>query len=231
MGACCDDLAEQFDAIDSDLFQTVDKIKLRLIIIVTFHVKLIELVQKCNLFSGVVGCNCWISCRQFKLLTQIFSGVIFYQLACGSAFISTTLFQLDLVSELIDSWIVHKSNALFKAWGNFDGNFFVILCVVVLSIMCILPYCWFASVLSLQLHKVSHDAYHSIWYAHPPHIQKYFKWIISYGQIQRNFEGYHIFRCSLEVFMKVGNTYSQSWSLHINIVIIFRSQKHLVRTI
>lgn len=157
--------------------------------------------------------------------------MIFYQLACGSAFISTTLFQLDLVSDLIVSWIVHKLTTSFKAWGNFDGNFFVILCVVVLSIMCILPYCWFASVLSLQLHKISHDAYHSIWYSHPLRIQKYFKWIISYGQIPRNFDGYHIFRCSLEVFMKVGYICWQSPISHINIVIIFRSQKHLVRTI
>lgn len=42
-------------------------------------------------------CFFFINFRQFKLLTRIFSGVIFYQLACGSAFISTTLFQLDLV--------------------------------------------------------------------------------------------------------------------------------------
>lgn len=90
-----------------------------------------------------------------------------------------------------------------KAWGNFDGNFFVILCVVVLSIMCILPYCWFASILSLKLLNISDDAFNSLWYTHPTHLQKYVRWIIIYGQIPRNFDGYHIFKCSLEVFMKV----------------------------
>lgn len=149
--------------------------------------------------------------RQFKLSTRIFSGVIFYQLACGSAFISTTLFQLDLVIYInfIKFFLASKRHLSFflfhkiKAWGNFDGNFFVIVCVAILSIMCILPYCLFASELTLQLGKTGDDAYHSEWYAHPVHLQKYIKWVIIYAQIPRNFDGYNIFKCTLEVFTKV----------------------------
>lgn len=76
--------------------------------------------------------------------------------------------------------------------------------------MCILPYCWFATVLSLQLRKIGHDAYESIWYKHSPHLQIYIRWIIIYGQIPRDFDGYNIFRCSLDVFMKVSVTAIQT---------------------
>ncbi|XP_031626815.1 odorant receptor 33c-like [Contarinia nasturtii] len=160
--ACCNDLSEKFNETDKETASI--RIKTKLIDIVTFHINVIE---------------------QFKLLTKIFSGVIFYQLSCGSAFISTTLFQLDL------------------AWGTFDGNFFVISCVVALSIMCILPYCWFASVLSIRLYKISHDAYNSRWYTNSLAYHPYTRWIIIYGQISRNFDGYHIFKCGLDVFMKI----------------------------
>lgn len=131
-------------------------------------------------------------------------------MACGSAFISTTLFQLDLVSSIywLNKHFFHDFLLGFKAWGNFDGNFFVIVNVVALSIMCILPYCWFATVLSLQLRKIGHDAYESIWYNHPPYLQIYFRWIIIYGQIPRDFDGYNIFRCSLDVFMKVDTVFT-----------------------
>lgn len=103
---------------------------------------------------------------------------------------------------MMASFCFEKKNIL-QAWGNFDGNFFVIVCVVILSIMCILPYCLFASELTLQLQKISHDAFHSKWYVYPVHLQKYIRWTIIYGQIPRNFDGYNIFKCSLEVFTKV----------------------------
>lgn len=70
--------------------------------------------------------------------------------------------------------------------------------------MCIFPYCWYASKLSLQLLKIGDDAYNSLWYSHSTDLQKYIRWIIIYGQVQRNFDGYGIFICALEVFMKVG---------------------------
>lgn len=91
----------------------------------------------------------------------------------------------------------------FQAWGTFDGNFFVIVCVVILSIMCIFPYCWYATILSFKLQNIADDAYGALWYKHPYKMQKFTQRIIAYAQIRRSYDGYHIFRCSLEVFMKV----------------------------
>lgn len=141
-------------------------------------------------------------------MARIFSGIIFYQLACGSAFISTTVFQLDLVRHFVNFKSICLLLAMlilvkFQAWGNFDGNFFVIVCVVVLSIMCIFPYCFYASQLSLDLEEIAIRAFHSKWYKHPVELQKYMTQIIAYAQIRRSVYGFGIFRCSLEVFMKV----------------------------
>lgn len=105
--------------------------------------------------------------------------------------------------------------------------------------MCILPYCWFASVLSVQLAKIGDDAYHSLWYIHPITLQQYFRWIIIYGEIPRKFDGYNIFICTLEVFMKVRNIFTiiiRNFQIddditHIVFVLIFRSARHLDHTI
>lgn len=69
--------------------------------------------------------------------------------------------------------------------------------------MCIFPYCWYATVLSMNLHTIGDDAYKSLWYVYSVKVQICTQRIIAYAQIRRNFHGYNIFICSLEVFMKV----------------------------
>lgn len=69
--------------------------------------------------------------------------------------------------------------------------------------MCVFPYCWFATILSMKLENVADDAYNALWYAHPYKTQMFTQQIIAYAQIRRSYHGYNIFGCSLEIFVKV----------------------------
>lgn len=69
--------------------------------------------------------------------------------------------------------------------------------------MCIFPYCFYATLLELRLFHIADEIFESQWYKYPAHLQKYITLIIAFAQIRRSFDGFGIFRCSLETFMKV----------------------------
>lgn len=70
--------------------------------------------------------------------------------------------------------------------------------------MCILPYCYYGTLVSLRLQSIGDYAYaNALWYKYPLKIQKYVQLTIAYSQRRKNFHGFNIFNCSLEVFMKV----------------------------
>lgn len=126
-----------------------------------------------------------------------------YCKCCEILFIITTEISIILCS-------------LSQAWGNFDGNFFVIVCVTVLSIMCILPYCYYGTKISMRLQYIGEFAYaQTSWYKYPIHLQKYVQLTIAYSQRRKQFYGFNIFNCSLEVFMKVQCTLRR-FKLHKN---------------
>lgn len=104
----------------------------------------------------------------------------------------------------------------FQAWKTFDVNFVVIFSVFILSILSVLPYCWFATNLSFRLQNIGDDAYNALWYKHSNQMQIYTRQIITYAQIRRSYEGYHFFHCSLDIFVKV--SCCSDWVLVISVL-------------
>lgn len=71
------------------------------------------------------------------------------------------------------------------------------------GIFAILPYCYYASVVTLKIQHTAVATFESHWYDLPIHLQKNIKMIIAFGQVQRKVNGYDLLNCDLEGFMKV----------------------------
>lgn len=67
----------------------------------------------------------------------------------------------------------------------------------------ILPFCYLSSRTTSCLVSIGHHAYTSSWYSMPVNQQKCIRMIISYGQIERRYSGYHLIDSSMISFLKV----------------------------
>lgn len=83
------------------------------------------------------------------------------------------------------------------------SNLFTAAMGALLSVSCIIPYCFFGTVLTEQLCAVGYTVYQSQWYLlHAKH-QKYCQMMIIYSQIKRKIHGFGIVSCDLNIFLSV----------------------------
>lgn len=82
-------------------------------------------------------------------------------------------------------------------------NLMMMIAGMLLALSSILPYCYYASRISFAISLNAYHAYQSNWYLFTIEQQRSLQMILAYSQIKRNFTGYDIIDCSLEVFLMV----------------------------
>lgn len=87
------------------------------------------------------------------------------------------------------------------------------------SILCVFPYCYYASKIVPRLQYFADIAFESLWYQNiPVYLQKHLVLIIAYAHIRRKIQGYGMFDCDLEGFMKVNEVFLKYEILIWNII-------------
>lgn len=91
----------------------------------------------------------------------------------------------------------------FQALDTFNLHLVMVISGMMLAISSILPYCYYASRMSYTINMNADHAYQSNWYLFTIDQQRSLQMILAHSQIKRNFTGYDIIDCSLEVFLMV----------------------------
>lgn len=110
-----------------------------------------------------------------------------------------------------------QSNQLKMERGNYfhqlqhsrtvDSNYFVTKISAMSSIIAILPYCYYSTIITNRLQQIADDIYYnSLWYKLPSKFKKYHILSIAAAQRPRFFTGYGIINCSVEICKKVQNS-------------------------
>lgn len=86
---------------------------------------------------------------------------------------------------------------------NMDIEMVMTIFAAMVAVLSILPYCYYASRIVLKIQHTANAAFESNWYALPVDLQKNMKHIIAFAQVTRTVNGYGLFNCDLEGFMKV----------------------------
>lgn len=120
----------------------------------------------------------------YQKYKTISSGLLFYQMACSTVFISTSMFQMA-----------------FYAKFNVASIAFVL--TPVLSIAQVYPLCHFSTVVHSHLQNSANTIYTSFWYKMTPTLQRYYILAILRSQKVNLFNGYGIINCSSDTFLKV----------------------------
>lgn len=119
-------------------------------------------------------------------MSDIITGVLFFQLMCGAVFCSTSIYQLDLASKHI------------------NPEFFILIFASTVSIATTFPYCYYSAHVSLRMQAIGDSTYISFaWYKFPASVQKNILLIIENSERPKIFSGYGTINCSLETFRKV----------------------------
>lgn len=146
-------------------------------------------------------------------MDTIFTGVMFMQIVCAAAYMSTSIYQLDLVRFFFYFFfqinfyyfMLNFDQKLFdfKELRNLSFDFITMVVASVTSIITVLPYCYYSTYVSLILQRISKSAYNSLWYETNIELAKYNWFIITSSQKPKYFSGFGMFNCSLEMFLKV----------------------------
>ncbi|XP_031629168.1 uncharacterized protein LOC116344663 isoform X2 [Contarinia nasturtii] len=126
--------------------------------------------------------------ESFKELVKIVTGTIFVHVIFDTIFISATFFQLE-------STVV-----------NFDTKLVMAIFASLVAVLSLLPYCYYASSITLKIQNMAYVVFESRWYELPVELQKNMKPIIACAQVKRTVNGYGLFNCDLEGFMKIIKT-------------------------
>lgn len=81
----------------------------------------------------------------------------------------------------------------------------------IVAILSILPYCYYASRITDKIQNMAYIAFDSCWYELRQPLQRNIQLIIEFAQIKRTVDGYNLFSCDLEGFVKVRLFFIQSW--------------------
>lgn len=145
-------------------------------------------------------------CRLFVEIADSFSGTLFVQLIGGVIFMSTSIFQMEMVR-------LWKIQSFHNHWYNFCANlqalrnpniyFLTVLNVLVTSVANLYLYCFAGAIISNNCLLFADALFESNWHRMPKTFQKYFIIMIAETQRPIYLEGYGIIRISLEAFTKV----------------------------
>lgn len=102
----------------------------------------------------------------------------------------------------------YSSSISKKALGDFSMNFVMMAIGIHLALGSILPYCYYASRISHTVGLNAAHAYSSNWYLFTIDQQRCLQMILTHAQVKRNFTGYGIIDCSMEVFLMVCTIWS-----------------------
>lgn len=75
------------------------------------------------------------------------------------------------------------------------------------GVVSILPYCYYASRITVRMQQLSNVIFDSCWYKLPVRLQRNIQFMIKFAQVTRKVDGYILFSCDLECFVKVGSKF------------------------
>lgn len=141
-------------------------------------------------------------------MIEVVTGTVFFQVICDAVFISSTFFQMELVKTTTFSCDIEQiTRKMFflQTFKNIDIKFVMSIFASVVGIGSILPYCYYASKITAKMDQLATTAFQSRWYDLPLSLQRNIHFIILFAQIKRTVNGYKLFRCDLEGFVKVSS--------------------------
>lgn len=121
----------------------------------------------------------------FKRTTATLSGTIFARILTNGTMLATGILQIDIF------------------FGRLVPQLFYGIYAVLLATANAFVYCYFATKTSHDLRTISVQIYASNWHKMDIRRQKETLMMIIFAQLGRNFDGFGIFYCNLETFLRV----------------------------
>lgn len=151
-------------------------------------------------------------CSLFEDISETFSGTLLVELFGGVIFMSTAIFQTEMVT--IWSWniflLVTSIGFFFQLKALRHLNLFIVtvLNVIAISTANLYLYCFGGSVVTENCGMYADILFESDWYKMPIRLQKYYILMIANTQRPIHLEGHGLVRLSMEAFGRVNIEFS-----------------------